>query len=349
MTRGWILNPTLDLLFCCGGMMWLAAILQWFNMDPSKNDTGSQLVAALLLWGAVLFNEPHGKATWVRVFASPSTPPVVKWIVVAWAVVLGGVSAYALQHPDFVPILVKITLCWLLQHYVAQTYGVAMIYCLKNDYQMSGTQKLILQNMLRLLTIFVITRMFYSPAYGALDFLGLKLPLMGPIPAYFVWGSCTLLIIFVILFLISVIQQAVLTKKIFPPQALFMILSLAALLSFERTTPFFVLGVSFYHGSQYLAITYSYYLKESAQKEGRKLEPHQVLNEFLTFRSIVYYAFIISLGFVTGLIFPQGMVRLGFSEAVVIGTFYSVFNCHHFLADALLWRIRNPKVRELLV
>jgi hypothetical protein len=345
----WILSPSLDYLLCCGGLMWFFALVEAMGFSTTKTDTGSSLLGLCLIWGTVLFNEPHGKATWVRIFGSATTPRSVKVAVVIWAVILIGCSYFSITDLAYTKLFVKITLCWLLQHYIAQTYGVAIIYCVKRNFALSNHERLGLQWFLRSFLIFVVIRMFTDPRFGAINFLGIQVPLYGPLPVLPMLAAQAFFGLMCLLGMYWLGYRYFKKKEFFPLPALTAMLSLCILLNFERTTPFFMLGVTFYHGSQYLAIIYSYFLREQALKDGRTIAGPSLLREYFTGRSIIYYFSIILLGFVTGIFFPQGLVRSGLEETLVIGTLYSAFNCHHFLADALLWRIRNKEVRKLLV
>src|ERR1700733_1530906 len=73
--NGWILSPTIDLLFACGGILWIAYafILSGITPDP----IGAGMLAAALWWiaklGMIVFSWGHQPATLWRVYLSPRT------------------------------------------------------------------------------------------------------------------------------------------------------------------------------------------------------------------------------------------------------------------------------------
>jgi len=235
-----------------------------------------------------------------------------------------------------------------VQHYIAQTFGVVLIYCMKRNFVLSKIERAVVQWLLRSLMFFVILRMFTVPAYGHLkNFLGMEIPFYGPLPFWPMYTAAFVLTLCCLAFVFLIVARYLRTKQIFPLPALVTIFSVAALTLSQRDA-FFLLGVTFYHASQYLAVTYSYFLKEEAQKEGRPITGSH-LKEFLQGRSLGYIVVLVAAGFMLSIGLPQGMIRNGVTENICLCVLYSMSNCHHFLTDAFVWRIRKKEVRELLV
>jgi hypothetical protein len=345
----WILSPVLDYLFCCGGMMWLLFIIEKLGVDPSNTkSSASVLLAAVIGLGSVLITEAHGPATLVRAFASRTTPQSVKVATIVWAVILFVVAAMAVHNIALAQIFTKVTLVWLIQHYTAQTYGVIIIYCMKRDYKLSNAERISLQWLLRSLMLFVIVRMFTYYEYGHLDnFLGLRIPFYGPLPLWCLLSMQFLFTVSIIVFLCHMVAHYIRDKQFLPMPALVSIISVA-MVTLSLRNAFFALGVTFYHASQYLAVTYSYYLKEKAEEKGRPVHGN-ILREFITPASLIYLIVISSTGFFFINCLPQGLIKGGLPETTILCILYSYLNCHHFFTDSILWRIRNPKVKELLV
>jgi hypothetical protein len=344
----WILSPALDYLLCCGGMMWLLAAVEHFGVQPVGTSYPSVLLAGVLFWGSLLLSEAHGPATLVRVFKSRTTPRYVRVLVIVWGAVLIAAGTVAMQNLVVAQIMTKITLVWLVQHYIAQTFGVVLIYCMKRQFVLSKLERGLIQWLLRSLMFFVIFRMFTVPAFGHLkNFLGMEVPFYGPLPFWPMYLSFVGLVFCTIGFGAAMIWRYIRTKEIFPLPAVVTIISVAALTMSQRDA-FFLLGITFYHASQYLAITYSYFLKEKALEEGRTLQGN-FLKEFLRAHSFGYYFVLILAGFLITMGLPQGLIKNGIPQEVCLCVLYSCFNCHHYLTDAFLWRVRNKDVRELLV
>ena len=345
----WILSPLLDYLFCCGGMMWLLFAIEKLGVDPlNTKNSASVLLASVIAMGSLFITEAHGPATLVRAFASKTTPKSVKVATLAWAAILLAIAGLAMTNVTMVQIFTKITLVWLIQHYTAQTYGIIVIYCIKRNYKLEPLERLSLQWLLRSLMLYVTIRMFTYYDYGHLDnFLGLDIPFWGPLPLWCLLTAQFLFTVSIMVFVCQIVMHYLKSKQFLPMPALVSIISVT-MLTLSLRNAFFALGVTFYHASQYLAVTYSYYLKEKAAEQGQPVKG-SVLRQFITPASLKYLTIISLAGFFIINCLPQGLVKLGLPENTVLCVLYSYFNCHHFFTDSILWRIKNPKVRDFLV
>lgn len=343
----WIISPLVDYLFVSGGMLWFLWILAYEGLSTVKTDPASIVFGTVMLWGSILIAEAHGPATLVRAFTSPSTPKRTRNIIIIAFVILTLLGIPCLTNQAAASIFLKITLLWGVQHYTAQTYGVVMIYCLKRDFALSNLERFLLQNLLRAQLIFVIVRAFSDPHYGAPNFLGLTVPFWGPLPWGFALTSEFLLLFTIMICLCAMGRRYLLKREILPVPALLSIVSVMCLTYLARDTFNYLIGVYFLHSSQYLAIAYSYFIKEQAAKQGLAM-PGNGWKLFVSRSSLIYFTALIALGYLmsgTGSILAQLKLPL----TLCVATAWSVYNCHHFLADALIWRIRNDKVKELLI
>ena len=346
--KGWILNPLLDYLFVSGGLMWLLYAVTFAGVSATGADPKSQFYGSILFWGALLITDAHGPATLVRVFGSKTTPGKVRFLVAAWAVVLLVVSYFSVSQEIVAQFFVKITLLWVVQHYIAQTFGVVLIYCFKRDYRLSKAERFVFQGLMRSLMYFVLVRMLTYPEYGRIDnFMGLQVPFWGPLPSLCVLFTGYIFFLFVLAFVGFAVRHYFVHKQSFPLPGLLAILTVAAVTLSPRNG-FYLLGVTFYHASQYLAITFSYFLKENAINKNGSV-PLSTVRQFFTRQALIYLVIITAIGYLTTNTIPVYLIKNGLSGALVLGTTYALLNCHHFLADALIWRIRDPEVRKLLV
>ncbi len=344
----WILTPALDYLFCCGGLMWLLAGVEALGVKPDGQSYQSIILAGILFWGSLLIGEAHGPATLVRVFKSSTTPKSVRIAVIAWGVLLIVAAYFGLTNTTIAQLMTKITLVWVIQHYIAQTFGIIMIYCMKRHYSLSKLERGLLQWQLRLLLFFVILRMFTLPAFGHLDnLLGAEVPFWGPLPFWPMYLALVGFTFCTVGLIIALSWRFLRTKEIFPLPAIFTIVSVAAITMSQRDA-FFLLGLTFYHSSQYLAVTYAYFVKERAKEHGQELKG-SVAKEFLKAHSLGYLFIVVLLGMFMTKGLPQGMIRNGVPESICLTMLWACLNMHHFFADALIWRIRDKEVRELLL
>ncbi|CAN5308700.1 hypothetical protein BH11CYA1_BH11CYA1_46950 [soil metagenome] len=344
----WILNPALDYLFCCGGMMWLLAGVEALGVKPDGHSHASIILAGVLFWGTLLIGEAHGPATLVRVFKSRTTPKAVRVIVIVWGLILLVAGYFGMQNVGFAQVLAKITLIWVVQHYIAQTFGIILIYCMKRKFILSKLERGLLQWQLRSLMFFVILRMFTVPAFGYMaNFIGLEVPFWGPLPFWPMYLACVSFSFLSIALVAALVWRYLRTKEIFPMPAVFTIISVAALTMSQRDA-FFLLGLTFYHSSQYLAVTYSYFIKERAKEAGQKLSG-SLSSEFFKAHSLGYIFILALVGYLLTTGVPQGIVKNGIPEPLCLTVIWACLNMHHYFSDALIWRIRDKEVRQLLV
>ena len=303
----------------------------------------------ILFWGAILITEAHGPATLVRVFESKTTPKRVRYLVAAWACILVPIAIASMYSLAIAQVFTKITLLWAVQHYIAQTFGIVLIYCFKRGHTLDRFERFIFQGLMRSIMYFVLIRMLTLPAYGHLEsFMGMEVPFWGPLPPIIVNLSQFIMALFAVAFLSLVTGRLIVKKQFFPLPGLLAIVTVAAVL-FQPRNGLYLLGVTFFHSSQYLAIAFSYFLKEKALAREGKV-PDNLLPHFVSKRSLLYFLGTVALGYL-GTVTMVNLLTQGAppNTALILCTMYSLFNCHHYLSDALVWRIRDPKVKQLLV
>ncbi len=347
----WILNPLLDYLFVAGGMLWILWGLSALG-TATKNDPTSMVYGAILFCGSLLISDVHGPATLARVYTSATTPNKTRRLVTLAAVIFIALGLPCLFNPGLAAIFTKITLLWGVQHYTAQTYGVVMIYSMKRKFNLAPFERLVVQNLLRAQILFVWTRACTYKEYGSLNFMGLDIPFWGPLPIGFLIFSQFALVLMMIAFVLTFAYRFYSERRLLPLPAILSIVSVITLTFLARDNFNYLIGVIFYHASQYLAITYSYYLRELALKRAQAnptTAPPALKEVFFSRPSLLYYASILLVGLFITFLLPKGIAFFGISFTLALCVVYSVFNCHHYLADSFIWRIRDEKVRQLLV
>ena len=133
----WILNPAIDLFFCCGGMLWLL-VGAYYTLGLKLEAT---TILTLSILGNVLTSDTHQPATLFRVYGSPRTRRQVGTIVTLFGLLVIGLAAAGLFSKSITGILLKITLAWSFHHLLAQVYGIFLIYCYKRQYILSKNEK----------------------------------------------------------------------------------------------------------------------------------------------------------------------------------------------------------------
>jgi hypothetical protein len=117
----WILNPTIDLLFCCGGLLWLVYLAN--ALVKSHLPAANTSMILLTLAGTHLLSETHTAATLERLHESEPTRKALNKFGVIASIICFFLAAASLVTPNLPAIFAKIYLIWIVQHFMAQTYG----------------------------------------------------------------------------------------------------------------------------------------------------------------------------------------------------------------------------------
>ncbi len=189
----WLLNPVLDTLFCCGGIVWLLFLVSYLFNGTSGPQPIVQTMAVIAIVGAHLFSEPHVTATLTRVYRTPQTRRLLApWT--HWAALICAAAALAgLLIPGVTPVLTKIYLLWVVQHFTSQTYGFALMYCYRGGYKLSSIERNALALLMNVTAAFAMVRQLTYYEWSVNGFLAQKLPMWGPLPEW-VLQSCTVLL-----------------------------------------------------------------------------------------------------------------------------------------------------------
>jgi hypothetical protein len=349
----WILHPVIDMLFCCGGFLCLLlTIIVAGGFGQTADLNRSWLGLALLylnIGGQYIIASSHQPATLWRVYVSKSTRETIGPFVTLSGLLFLACGIYALFNRDFTGILVRVTLAWSVQHTLAQAYGVALIYCLKRKYYLSQRERNIFYWMFQTGLVYLVVRMFTYTNFLQGDLYGLRLPILGPLPQCI---CATALLIFqlnTLLFAGMVIRKWWRDKVVMPMPALATTIMAFATLSFTFVLPaaFVIFIPTFYHASQYLVVTTAYYLKERGLPEDTS--PSRIAKLLASNVVFNYIVIVAATGALLYIGLPRLLYEVGFDKSVCLCVVYCIFNLHHYMTDAAIWRIRDPQVRRLLV
>ena len=172
----WIISPVIDLLFCCGGIVWLFFILNISTNFPHGPSALVQTMALFALVGTHALSEPHVAATLHRMYTSGRTETQFKFSACIAPLVLATVGLLGLYLPGVTPILTKVYLLWVVQHFTAQTYGFALLYCYRAGYKITVLEKQTLSALLSSTAVFAMLRQLTYHEWSANGFLAQKLP-----------------------------------------------------------------------------------------------------------------------------------------------------------------------------
>jgi hypothetical protein len=239
-----------------------------------------------------------------------------------------------------------ITVFW---HYTAQTFGISLIYCYKRGYMMKQWEKEIYRWFMFSMVGFVGVRSFCFREFSPSNFFGVEIPFWGPWPIVFYYIARFAFIVMTALFVIVLVRKYFKENKIFPWQSLLLVLTVAGLgLSRDMANAmfwFFVPG--FFHGSQYLAVCLSYYLKERGMPNG--MNSWDIGKVAMGAPGLKYIGLVILSGVFFYVGIPHFFMQIGFNYSMVGGLVLFCVNYHHFITDAAIWRLRDPRCRKYLV
>lgn len=343
----WILNPAVDLIFCCGGLLWAIFFANLFLKSNFPNIPDPLVLLAVA--GTHFLSETHTAATLERLHQSADTRKALNTFGTVIALGCVALAIAAMFVPALPPILAKIYLIWIVQHFMAQTYGIGLIYCYKRGYIMNVWEKRIYKLCIDATIAYAIIRQFTFKEWSTGKFIGQELPFWGPLPEPFFIVADFVLKVAVVLFVGMIVNKFIRERKVFPfPAALLTVSGIAIfLLPKALTNSLWIYVPAFYHGSQYLVVSTSYFLKERGLPENVKTD--QIGKMILAPTTLKYFCtlFVVGIFIYGGL--PGLMQEFGIDYKVAFATVFCCINFHHFLIDAAIWRLRDPKLRKILI
>ncbi len=348
----WILHPVIDILFVCGGFFWfLVAVLyaSGLKVDLYGSPTAFCLAATSII-GIQLMGDAHQPATLFRVYGSKTTRDTLGKPVALIGLVALAVGLCTFFVASTTTFFLKIILAWGIQHQLAQSYGIALVYCYKRKYYLNKVEKKIMFSMVQATIVFMVLRMFALKDFAAFKLNGYNVPFWQIVPEWLVTVSGVALAVSVLLFGGMVAGKYIKEKVMFPVPAFCTLMTLIALALCASNTflvVWYLFSTWWFHSSQYLVITSAFYLKERGLPENVPFS--QIARLLFTATFAKYYALLFSTGFLFFFLMPNWMADHGAEKAVAIAAVYVAANLHHYITDALIWKLRDPAIQKLLI
>lgn len=344
----WILNPAIDLLFSCGGIVWLFFGLHFFVFGNHSRDLGVQALVMLVIVGTHMLSETHNVATLHRIFQKEEKARF-KFHTEKLALVCGFLAIAGLLVPSAVSVFTKIYLIWVSQHFTAQTYGLALLYCYKRNYTLSSFEKNIFSMLMQATCLFAIVRQFTFYDWGGGKFIGIDIPFWGPLPEPVFVAVSYVLAGLAALFTLIVCKKAVFEKKVFPLPAFLLTATgiLIWIFGKEVTGTLWLYVPAFYHGSQYLVTSTAYYLKDKGLPDG--LPAVQIAKALTKPLALKYFASLVLVGTFMYIGIPHVLEQMGVSFDLAFASIFCCVNFHHFLTDAAIWKLRDKRTSDILM
>ncbi len=348
-TYAWILNPAIDLLFCCGGLVWILFALHHFILGPDTSNIAVQTLLTFAALGTIFLGETHTVASLVRLYGEKRFHTGFSLYTQVIPLALSAVALMACLNKDLPPVLAKIYLLIVSQHFTKQTYGIILLYCMKRNFSMSVLDKRLLSCLMQATMVFAIVRQFTFKQWSGGEFLGQKIPFWGPLPEWIFIACSIWLGVSAIAFLGRLLFRFQTKNEIFPLPALLLTVTGVAIFvcGSSLTGTLWIYVPAFFHGSQYLVVTTSVYLKE--QGELSTLPKEKICTLLLQEKALKYFGFLVIAGIALFIGIPHILQQFGFNYAMAVTAIFTTVQFHHVIVDHAIWRMKDRETRELLL
>jgi hypothetical protein len=339
----------IDLMFCCGGLVWLFFAIHYFVAVPLGNPALIQLLALVGLLSVHALSETHNAATLFRAYRTKETRDryagSTKYAALACATLLVA----GLLIPGLTPWLARIYVAWVVQHFTAQSYGMTLLYCYKNGFTLGRFEKMSIAALLNCTAAMAIIRQFTYEEWSGNGFLAQILPMPLTLPEW-VFGASVLALQFAACtFALMVARRAIIQRQIMPLPAVMLCVTgvMIYLVGRDMAQYLWLYVPAFFHGAQYIVITFAHHVRETgvpeqtAASELWKLTAQPIAIKY--FGSLLIASAFIYIGV------PRILQEVGFDYGLAFATVFCAVNIHHFITDMAIWKLRDPKLRKALV
>jgi hypothetical protein len=339
----WILNGPLDLFFVCGGAMWLVVIV---CVAAYLCDSGFaySFTSIVLLGGAFIFADAHNAATIVRFIDEPGLAARHPYVSILMPVLMVPLLLpLLLGSRNCLELGIKLYLIFIAQHVTAQAYGITMIYLRKTGLELSARQVLVIKTAFTAMMISGIALQLSSAASRYM--VGVEVRWFDDIvpTSYLFFIGCAAVVASVVM-LGMLCRQAHKSGKALHPAVVLLGANTLLLYTIGPALGLFSLvAPAFFHGTQYIAVTTSHNMK-SLSIGSSLAAPKVVASKILTGDNVLYWTKIFSLGAVLYIVIPMMLSNFGIAPYKTMAAVFCLVNFHHFAADAVIWRRRNPNL-----
>lgn len=327
----WIISPAFDSLFICGGLFWLLYGLHLFALTQTDHSQQLALLAAVSNLGFLFISETHTISTIFVLEKKDGSLSVQSILIASFLLTIGILCFFT---PALPAILLKVYLLWVPQHFLAQTRGIFLLYCLKANVALTATKRFWLINTTRLTMSYWMAVLLTDYNQGPTEFLLLRLPDWGVLPtwvasALMLLSFCSMLA-FALTFLPST-HKGVKTK---PPPAQAFVMLITSLLIFllprERLDDIWLYAPAYFHGSQYLCLVYAR-IKESKPLIAFTMLPLALLCAVAVFAGL-----------------PMLISNFSVPLVTALAAVFCCIQFQHFITDAEIWKLSHRPVRQAL-
>ncbi len=350
-SKSWLISPFVDLCFICGGFLWLLFGLHAFALCQVVNLHQLKFLESISIIGVLFVAEAHTISTFFLVAQSDSARADLRaplnrllpcsghasWFVPALLFLLVfALSCLCLQFVVVPAVLAKIYLLLVPQHFIAQSRGIFLLYLLRADSVCTGFRRWFLFFTTRIVMFYWISVLLSHRSSPSQVFLFQKLPdwsfLPDVVPAALYLlslGSCLLLSVIMVADFVAGRGRASWPGSLQLISGLFLFLIPEPFLG-----DLWLYAPAYFHGSQYLCMVYC---------------RTKTTREFLSF---VFWPLALAFSVIVFAGFPlllQGLgVASGSGTGAAVAVVFTLAQFVHIVADARIWKLKNPSLRAAL-
>lgn len=352
-SRVWFIDAPTDLLFCCGGLLWIIVGLHAtfvsrahaYALAGPKESFAEQGMAFILLAGSYLFTYSHHAATWVRLYGSEKSRRKYWYCSYLLPVILCAVLLAAVYNPKLLPWLVQITLAWNFQHWIAQSYGIGLIYLSRAKFALSNLDRKLLWICCQLLIVVGIVKSevfssteitFVNGTFSVVPLLPKWLISPLELSAFAIWTPIC----------IYLVCKWIKLKKLPPLAATVMAITIVRIVlnSSSSCVNLLVYGLPFFHSLQYLVVSSRFNISEHNIFPSREFPSLSIM--IRSPKLVQYVVLLVLMGWLAYGGSQLVLEKLGMSALLPSFVLYMVIllNNHHVISDAFIWKLKDPEV-----
>lgn len=334
----WIYGPWLDLIVGCGA--WSAPLL---FVGTALAATHAHAWGSAFYLLAVVFNYPHFMATVYRAYHTREEFEKYRIFTLHLTVLLALTAILAHASFHLVPWVFTLYICWSPWHYTGQNFGLLMMFLRRGGAAVTAGERRLL-HLSFIASYLMLLVSFHTGPSGDPIILSLGLPAKVALPARLLLGAAFAVLGIVALERLA--QRSGLRAMVAPLTLLvsqFLWFVMPTLLELASGIPIpqtrYSSGIlAVLHSAQYLWIT-SYYARREANASGQT-----------AWRMFAYFGTMIAGGialFIPGPWLVSYLFHFDFTVSFLI--FTALVNIHHFILDGAIWKLRDTRIRALLV
>jgi len=335
MSRGrWFVSPAVDLLFCCGGALWLLVachyVFGWqlrYAMDGPGVFAGS--VAALI--GVICLSDAHVAASLFRFYGTDELRRrnrAVSYLIPAGLACLGIASLF---KTAILALGLRAYLLLITHHLAWQTYGIVLLYCRKQGSMLSPQRKLGLKLFFSALTLHGMAQQVGNPKFLSVGAI-FSTPFL-TVPDGVVASTQVVLIAALLL---VVLQNLRASHKDRLPFSCWLLLGTSVLIysfAIEILQVFWLYVPAFFHGSQYIVVL------ASTRLAGRNNQTSaSVFAELARDENASFWLWAMAIGVAIYIGIPTTLSHFGFNLITAFNAVFWSVNLFHFAIDSVMWK-----------